>query len=60
MRCERQSLFGGRRRLQAGPREVQVVTHGIDVAPDAAEVDLPVDAQQGGADRVVLPSYGQL
>ena len=47
------------RRLQAGPGELEVVAHGVDVAAGAAEVDLPVDVHQGGAARID-PSYGQL
>ena len=40
------------RRLQPGAGELEVVAHGVDVAARPAEVDLPVDAHEGGASRV--------
>ncbi len=37
--------------LEAGPGEVEVVAHRVDVAAGAAEVDLPVDADRGRCAR---------
>ena len=47
-----------RGRLEAGPGQIEVIAHRIDVAAGAAEVDLPVDEDQGGVGRAELAVVG--
>ncbi len=54
--CGGQHLGG---RAEPGAGQAEVVTHRVDVAARPAEVDLPVDADEGGVRRAMTPSYGQ-